>query len=276
MLHTAGMRTSSFFGFLALVWINSLLAQDIVFTNKTATFTNLQGRVYTNVTLVKATQDGLLWRGDSMGLIAYTNLSPALLESLGVPTNRIEQARERATQAAAARAKQWAAQAQAQARAQPRAGNAPGQEREVEVVKLEASLSAGRYKKCTVRRGGDVLIQRLPAAVEAALNDLGQQAAQIEYTKSWIENFGKVLRHTEAAYHDANMRNSNNPNAPYYYVKETAYASLEDAKDELSKLQSAYAESLAKTREVRTLSLKSAGSYGDSPVWECTGSPKPQ
>ncbi|MGO8928196.1 MAG: hypothetical protein ACLQU3_15105 [Limisphaerales bacterium] len=49
-----------------------LLAQDITFTNKTATFTNLEGRVYTNVTLVKATDYGLVWRDkEGMGLVRH-------------------------------------------------------------------------------------------------------------------------------------------------------------------------------------------------------------
>lgn len=33
------------------------LAQDITFTNRTASFTNLQGAVYSNVTLVRADLD---------------------------------------------------------------------------------------------------------------------------------------------------------------------------------------------------------------------------
>jgi hypothetical protein len=261
---------------LALVWINSLLAQDILFTNKTATFTNLQGRVYTNVTLVKANRDGLLWRGDGMGLISYTNLSPALLESVGVPTNRIEQVKTRAAQLAAANAKRRAEQAQVQARAQAWSGNNAGQEREVELVKLEGSLSAGRYEKCAVRGGDEVLIQLLPASVETILNNLGQQAAQIDYLKSWIENGGKALRHAQAVAHDANLANWNNPYAPTYYVKESDYASLEDARDELSKLKSAYAEYTATTRKARTVNLKRAGYYGDSLVWECAPPRRPQ
>ena len=113
ILDTANMiRTSKFAALLAVVWINgSLLAQDIVFTNKTATFTNLQGRVYTNVTLVKANLDGLIWSGDSIGLVSYTNLSPALLKSLDIPAERIEQAKTRAAQKAAGDAQRRAAYA---------------------------------------------------------------------------------------------------------------------------------------------------------------------
>lgn len=113
ILHTVSvMRTSKLTALLALVWINgSMMAQDIIFTNKTATFTNLEGRVYSNVTLVKANPDGLVWKGDGVGLVCYTNLSPVLLESLGIPLQRIEQARTRAAQKAAVDAKQRAAYA---------------------------------------------------------------------------------------------------------------------------------------------------------------------
>lgn len=43
-----------------------------------------------------------------MGVVCYTNLSPAFLKSLGIPVERIEQAKVRAGQRAAADAKQRA------------------------------------------------------------------------------------------------------------------------------------------------------------------------
>ena len=54
--------------------------------------------------------------------------------------------------------------------------------KEVEVLKLEGEESSGRYKKCTAHGqgvNGEVLVQRLPAAVEAVLNARNQQAAPI-------------------------------------------------------------------------------------------------
>ena len=72
-------------------------ATDIVFTNKTASFTNLQGRVYSAVELVRADLDGLIWReAGSGGRVCFTNLSVDTLERLGIPTNRIQIAAERA------------------------------------------------------------------------------------------------------------------------------------------------------------------------------------
>lgn len=88
---------------LPVVWINSLVAQDIVFTNRIATFTNLQGRAYKGVRLVKGDLDGVIWReaeGVGGGRISYTNLDVALLDSWGIPTNRIETAKTRAGQKA--------------------------------------------------------------------------------------------------------------------------------------------------------------------------------
>jgi len=88
---------------LALVWIGgSSWAQEIVFTNLAATITNLQGRVYTNITLIKATPKGLVWRREGMGFLNYTNVNPAVLEALGVPTNWVKQANVRAATRAAA------------------------------------------------------------------------------------------------------------------------------------------------------------------------------
>ena len=72
------------------------LAQDITFTNRTASFTNLEGRVFTNVTLVKATENGIVWKGDGLGMVPYTNLSPRVLASFGVPPERIEEAKAKA------------------------------------------------------------------------------------------------------------------------------------------------------------------------------------
>ena len=72
MVRAASVYTTSV---LALLATGSLLAQDITFTNKTATFTSLDGRVFTNVTLVKANDYGIVWKGDGIGLIPYTKLS---------------------------------------------------------------------------------------------------------------------------------------------------------------------------------------------------------
>jgi hypothetical protein len=105
ILHTVRMtKTRKCIVLLALAGINgSLLAQDIIFTNRMATFTNLEGRVYTSVTLTKADLDGLIWHDDkgSAGRVCYTNLNPALLEQLGIPLDRVHLAKIRAERKAA-------------------------------------------------------------------------------------------------------------------------------------------------------------------------------
>ena len=94
-----GMRTL----LLAMALPLICSAQEITFTNLTATFTNLEGRVFSNVALSKADLDGVIWHGDgSAGRICFTNLSPELLESWNIPTNRISIAAERAAKRAAA------------------------------------------------------------------------------------------------------------------------------------------------------------------------------
>ena len=104
-------------------------AEDIVFTYRTATFTNLQGEAYKNVQLVRGDQDGLIWReGASGGRICYTNLAPELLESFGISSNRIAIARDRAEHKAVADARYHAlalAEAEAKLRARAQLNRAP-------------------------------------------------------------------------------------------------------------------------------------------------------
>src|SRR6516162_8107307 len=83
--------------FPVLVTALSCYAQDIMFTNKTVSFSNLQGKAFIQVELVRADLDGLIWRsGSSAGRVCYTNLELSLLESLHIPTNRIAVSRVRA------------------------------------------------------------------------------------------------------------------------------------------------------------------------------------
>ena len=60
----------------------------ITFTNRLATFTNLQREVFRDVRLVRADAAGIIYReGAGGGRVCYTNLPPAFLELLGIPTN---------------------------------------------------------------------------------------------------------------------------------------------------------------------------------------------
>jgi hypothetical protein len=85
------------------------------FTNQIVTITNLGGAVYTNIALVRASPDGIVYRttdGAGGGCISYTNLSPDVLETFGIDTNCISIAQERAELKAAADAYDRAISAQ--------------------------------------------------------------------------------------------------------------------------------------------------------------------
>src|ERR1039458_5942867 len=90
---------------LVLGFAGVAAGQDtITFTNKLITFTNLQGKVFRDVRLVRADLDGIIYRetvGVGGGRVCYTNLSLGLLESLDIPTNRIAVAKARADHQAA-------------------------------------------------------------------------------------------------------------------------------------------------------------------------------
>ena len=94
---------------LLLPFCNCALAQEgITFTNRLATFTNLQGVAYHNVRLVRADLDGIIYReGASGGRVCYTNLPAAFLDSLGISSNAIAVAKTRADRRAAADAYYW-------------------------------------------------------------------------------------------------------------------------------------------------------------------------
>jgi hypothetical protein len=90
-------------------------AQNIYFTNRSETITNAQGDPI-RAELVYADLDGIIYRcPGGGGRLSYTNLSLAELESLGIPTNRVAVAEQRAAlrseqkQADAARKAQQAA-----------------------------------------------------------------------------------------------------------------------------------------------------------------------
>jgi hypothetical protein len=67
--------------------------QTVTFTNKIVTFTNLQGRTFKNVELVRAYELGVVYRApEGGGLVPYGSLSPSLLKEWGLreriePTN---------------------------------------------------------------------------------------------------------------------------------------------------------------------------------------------
>lgn len=64
--------------------------KEITFTNRVVTFTNLQGRTYRNVDLVRADNMGLVYQSDGQwGMVRYTNLSAQTIQDLGLPADKV-------------------------------------------------------------------------------------------------------------------------------------------------------------------------------------------
>ncbi|MFO1487191.1 MAG: hypothetical protein U1F65_01820 [Verrucomicrobiota bacterium] len=65
----------------------------VAFTNRFATFTNLQGKAYERVELVRADAFSVLYRtGSGAGRVFFTNLAPSVLGGLGFDTNSAQTA----------------------------------------------------------------------------------------------------------------------------------------------------------------------------------------
>ncbi len=186
----------------------SAVASDITFTNKTLTFTNLQGAIYTNVTLLRADLDGLIWRdGPSGGRVCYTNLSPEFLVALGIPTNRIATARLRAERKTLENAQSLAA--------------------------LSALAAMQEQLKKAKQETNEKLKQRAEMIAEAL---------RIEALRRQIVFAKAEIRRGQANAHDYNMANWNNPYAGVAYVPEGAKFTVEQAEEQLSSMQDQFRE----------------------------------
>ena len=152
--------------------------------------------------------------------------------------------------------------------------------KEVEVVKLEDD--EGRYKKCTVHGpgvSGDILIQHLPAAVEAILKTRIQQAAPITALSEKIKNEDRAVQQAKA---------SIPAGAPRYgaYGQEVrmeraqvnmAAQDLKNARTNLAKLQKSYDDYVEKTKSQTVVKMRNTGVlYKGLAVWECFDPRKPQ
>jgi hypothetical protein len=78
--------------------IGAFGAGDIDLGGKQMTFTNLDGRVYSNVLLETANLDGVVYfltNGAGGGMVKYKDLSTNFLASLHIPLDRVQIAAER-------------------------------------------------------------------------------------------------------------------------------------------------------------------------------------
>lgn len=87
---------------------------DIDLGGKEITFTNNQGRVYSNVLVQRANLDGIIYytHDGGAGMVKYKDVSTNLIASLNIPLERVDIASQRAA-ADSARKKQYAEQVQA-------------------------------------------------------------------------------------------------------------------------------------------------------------------
>jgi hypothetical protein len=78
-------------------------AANLAFTNKFATFTNLQGETFIHAELIEADATQVVFKTNNIfGAVKFTNLSTATLESLGIPLSRLDLAKELQVQKAKA------------------------------------------------------------------------------------------------------------------------------------------------------------------------------
>lgn len=190
-----------------VLFLGPVRSQDVIFTNKTATFTNLEGRLFKDVQLSRGDWDGVIWRdGASGGRICYTNLHTSLLEAWGIPTNRTDIALARAQRKAISdaqyRAARFAAgQAELEARAKSNAA--------------EAAAAPQRARDAQMLADADV-IDKLERQITQAKAD---------------------LRRKKAFVHDYNKANLYNDAAPTLYIQDSARLNLEEAEARLRRMQ---------------------------------------
>ena len=94
--HPSRLLCAATVSLLMLTGCLDCLAQNIYFTNRSETIANAGGESI-HAELVYADMDGIIYRcPGGGGRISYTNLSLTELESVGVPTNRVAVAEQRA------------------------------------------------------------------------------------------------------------------------------------------------------------------------------------
>jgi hypothetical protein len=147
--------------------------------------------------------------------------------------------------------------------------------KEVSVDKLLGTVSSGRYKKCAVSGkevGGEILVARLPAEVEAVLKNRQQQEGVITNLTRRIQADSNVARNAKAAAARRDTR------AYRDATRAQARLATQDeavAKSNLARLKADYASSVKKTKATTTVFMRKTGVvYEGLPVWECQASQK--
>jgi hypothetical protein len=158
----------------------------------------------------------------------------------------------------------------------------PKQWKQIEVVKLDAAESAGRYKKCAVRGNGvngEIFITLLPPSVEAILNNRNQQAGQITNLSNQIESENRAVQQAKAAVPSAAHGNRayRNTVAAERTQVNLAANDVKNARTNLAKLQKSYDDYVKKTKDQMTVKVRNTGAAHEGlPVWQCFDPRKPQ
>lgn len=154
--------------------------------------------------------------------------------------------------------------------------------KEVEVVKLDASTSLNRYRKCTVRgtgADGETYIERLPASVQSVLEDRNRQAAPIAALTRQIDDQKRAVQEDKAALPPKGPLNraQRRVAAAQRGQVNVETSDLNGLEVELAQLQKAYDESVEKTKSQTIVRMRNTGTvYKTLPLWQCFDPQKPQ
>ena len=129
------------------------------------------------------------------------------------------------------------------------------------------------------RREREILIERLPPAVQAILNARNQQAAPIAALSLRIKNENQAVQEAKAS-----IPTGNSGYGPYRQAVRVERAQIDmankdvkSAKANLAQLQKSYDDYVEKTKSQTIVKMRNTGVlYKVLPVWECFDPRKPQ
>jgi len=190
--------------------------QNIVFTNRTETFTNLQGQLFKSAELLRADPSGLVWKTETgAGRIVYTNLDDSFLVKFGIPTNWIVQSAQRAAAKAKADAQYRSEQATAfrqmmaekQKEMQAWIADAPNRERkaqmEADLQKIQAFAARVSNAEKRVRYANAVTptgASGSPEYVDSVMAQRSQVNLAAEQVTDATVQLGTMVREFEEKY----------------------------------------------------------------------------
>jgi hypothetical protein len=160
---------------------------EVLLTNRMVTFTNLQGQVAGDASLIRATADEVVFKtNDVYGTVKFTNLAPQVLEYLGVPQSHLKLVRDRQAQLPEQAARESEMVQDENARLLDPANLVKVTVESVVWTDYDALY--GTVQRCNLRMtNGEaalVFLARLPAAVPDFVN----QRQSLSQTVAWLTN----------------------------------------------------------------------------------------